>query len=90
LGFLPMPVISSPVPDWIQDWATIDFARGGTNRPGGKFPPAQSARQDLPGAAEIARSTRQIAPVRFKPPAEKARKTGFSVLHGDTGNGERK
>jgi hypothetical protein len=90
LGFLPVPVISSPVPEWIQDWATIDFARGGTNLPGGNFPPAQTARQDLPGAAEFARSTRQIAPVRFKRPAEKAGFPGKRMVHGETGDSERK
>jgi hypothetical protein len=90
LGFLPVPVISSPVPEWIQESATIDFAHGGRNLPGGNFPPAQTARQDLPGAAEFARSTRQIAPVRFKRRARKARNAGFFVAQGDTGNSERK
>jgi len=54
LGFLPVGLISSSVPDWSKDLRTIDFARRRKILPGGDFPATQIARQDLPGAAEFA------------------------------------
>jgi hypothetical protein len=54
LGFLPVGLISSSVPDRSKDLRTIDFGKRGKILPSGDFLVTQIARQDLPGAAEFA------------------------------------
>jgi len=54
LGVLPACLLANAVPDRIQFWLNIDFARPRKNRPGGNFRVMRGAGQELPLAANLA------------------------------------
>ena len=54
LGVLPACLFASAVPDRIQFWLNIDFARARKIRPGGNFRVVVRAGQELPLAANLA------------------------------------
>jgi hypothetical protein len=90
LGFLPVGLISSSVPDWSKDLRTIDFGRQRKILPSRDFPAPKIARQNLPMRQNLPGDLGKFLQFDSKAVHGKPYFSGFSLVHGDTVQGEQK